>query len=266
MRRERAAGNASAARPVSRGATTRYRPPAGRAPSCTKCWQQAHPAANGVDVRFEGADHGATTSPRAPDTNQDDLTFVRVAAPRPRRRSGRRDPHRVRDERRAAGPRPRGAFRLIVPHWYAVASVKWLKRIDVLTETFVGEFQTGHYMYEWADRTHEPVDLDARTGAHHRPGPRIDHRRRHVYGAGKGLVRHGPGDMRRRQPHRRRRVVSGATSSPRKARTSGRNGRSTGRRPHRTAHPARPRHRRGWKRSPKSRPGTGSATATTRSR
>lgn len=25
-------------------------------------------------------------------------------------------------------------FRLIVPHWYAVASVKWLKRIDVLTE------------------------------------------------------------------------------------------------------------------------------------
>src|SRR4051794_39322539 len=40
-------------------------------------------------------------------------------------------------------------FRLIVPHWYAVASVKWLKRIDVLTEPYSGEFQTGHYMYEW---------------------------------------------------------------------------------------------------------------------
>ena len=50
-------------------------------------------------------------------------------------------------------------FRLIVPHWYAVASVKWLKRIDVLTEPYSGEFQTGHYIYEWPDRPHEPVDL-----------------------------------------------------------------------------------------------------------
>ena len=50
-------------------------------------------------------------------------------------------------------------FRLIVPHWYAVASVKWLKRIDVLTEPYSGEFQTGHYMYEWPDRPHEAVTL-----------------------------------------------------------------------------------------------------------
>jgi hypothetical protein len=35
--------------------------------------------------------------------------------------------------------------------------VKWLKRIDVLTEPYTGEFQTGHYIYEWADRPHEPV-------------------------------------------------------------------------------------------------------------
>ena len=69
---------------------------------------QAGPNTDGVDVRFEGADHGAP-------------------------------------------------FRLIAPHWYAVASVKWLKRIDVLTEPYTGEFQTGHYMYEWADRPHEPV-------------------------------------------------------------------------------------------------------------
>ena len=50
-------------------------------------------------------------------------------------------------------------FRLIVPHWYAVASVKWLKRIDVLTEPYTGEFQTGHYIYQWPDRPHEPVRL-----------------------------------------------------------------------------------------------------------
>ena len=50
-------------------------------------------------------------------------------------------------------------FRLVVPQWYAVASVKWLKRIDVLAEPYSGEFQTGHYIYEWPDRPHEPVDL-----------------------------------------------------------------------------------------------------------
>jgi DMSO/TMAO reductase YedYZ molybdopterin-dependent catalytic subunit len=50
-------------------------------------------------------------------------------------------------------------FRLIVPHWYAVASVKRLKRINVLTEPFVGEFQTGHDIYEWPDRPHERVSL-----------------------------------------------------------------------------------------------------------
>ena len=37
--------------------------------------------------------------------------------------------------------------------------MKWLKRIDVLTEPYTGEFQTGHYMYEWPDRPHEPVTL-----------------------------------------------------------------------------------------------------------
>src|SRR5213076_2622158 len=50
-------------------------------------------------------------------------------------------------------------FRLVVPHWFAVASVKWLRRIDVLTEPFTGEFQTGHYIYQWRDRPHEPVTL-----------------------------------------------------------------------------------------------------------
>jgi DMSO/TMAO reductase YedYZ molybdopterin-dependent catalytic subunit len=55
------------------------------------------------------------------------------------------------------GPDHGSPFRLVVPHWFAVASVKWLQRIDVLTEPFSGEFQTGHYVYEWPDRPHEPV-------------------------------------------------------------------------------------------------------------
>jgi hypothetical protein len=37
--------------------------------------------------------------------------------------------------------------------------VKWLKRIDVATEPYTGEFQTGQYIYQWADQPHEPVRL-----------------------------------------------------------------------------------------------------------
>ena len=37
--------------------------------------------------------------------------------------------------------------------------MKWLKRIDVLTGPYAGEFQTGHYIYEWPDRPHEAVSL-----------------------------------------------------------------------------------------------------------
>ena len=50
-------------------------------------------------------------------------------------------------------------FRLIVPHWYAVASVKWLNASTSSPSRYTGEFQTGHYIYEWPDRPHEPVSL-----------------------------------------------------------------------------------------------------------
>ena len=120
----------------------------------------AHPAAEGVEARFEGADHGSYHLQAVlPETNQQDLTFVRslpIALAT--------DPaeelliaYEMNGE--PLGPDHGAPFRLIVPHWYAVASVKWLKRIDVLTEPYTGEFQTGHYIYEWPDRTHEPVAL-----------------------------------------------------------------------------------------------------------
>jgi DMSO/TMAO reductase YedYZ molybdopterin-dependent catalytic subunit len=113
---------------------------------------QAGPAADGADVRFEGADHG-------PYYDYEDITFVRsLDLPHAA------DPaaeiliaYEMNDEPLSAD---HGApFRLVVPHWYGVASVKWLKRIDVLTKEYEGEFQIGHYMYEWADRPHEPVTL-----------------------------------------------------------------------------------------------------------
>ena len=119
-------------------------------------------------------------------------------------------------------------FRLIVPHWYAVASVKWLKRIDVLTEPYAGEFQTGHYMYEWPDRPHEPVSLMRVRARITDPAPGATLDRGHVHRPRQGLVGHRPGHQRRRQPHRRRRLAPGAARAARRARTSGRTGPSTG--------------------------------------
>jgi DMSO/TMAO reductase YedYZ molybdopterin-dependent catalytic subunit len=120
----------------------------------------AQPAAQGVDVRFEGADHGPYhLQAILPETNQNDLTFVRALP-----LAEAADPssailiaYQMNGE--PLSPDHGAPFRLIVPHWYAVASVKWLRRIDILTEPYTGEFQTGHYIYEWPDRPHEAVSL-----------------------------------------------------------------------------------------------------------
>ena len=120
----------------------------------------AQPSPPGVDVRFEGADHGPYhLQAILPDTNQDDLTFVRALP-----LATAADPssailvaYEMNGE--PLNPDHGAPFRLIVPHWYAVASVKWLRRIDVLTEPYTGEFQTGHYIYQWPDRPHEAVRL-----------------------------------------------------------------------------------------------------------
>jgi DMSO/TMAO reductase YedYZ molybdopterin-dependent catalytic subunit len=47
-------------------------------------------------------------------------------------------------------PRQHGyPLRLVVPGWYAMASVKWLTNIEVLDRRFDGHFQTDKYRYEW---------------------------------------------------------------------------------------------------------------------
>src|SRR5437773_10561460 len=107
--------------------------------------ERAHPATDGIEVRFEGADHGAYhLKPVLAETDKDDLTFERalplaLAA----------DPAAEILIAYGMNGEPLGLdhgapFRLIVPHWYAVASVKSLKRIDVFTERFAGELQTGN--------------------------------------------------------------------------------------------------------------------------
>jgi DMSO/TMAO reductase YedYZ molybdopterin-dependent catalytic subunit len=44
-----------------------------------------------------------------------------------------------------------GPLRLIVPGWYAVASVKWLTTIEVVDRPFAGFFQTERYVYGPSD-------------------------------------------------------------------------------------------------------------------
>jgi DMSO/TMAO reductase YedYZ molybdopterin-dependent catalytic subunit len=121
---------------------------------------RAKPAADGVEVLFRGADHGHYhLNPVLTDINRDNLTFER-SLPIAHATDPAAEILIAYEMNGEPLNRDHGApFRLIVPHWYAVASVKWLKRIDVLTEPFRGEFQTGHYIYQWRDRPHEPVTL-----------------------------------------------------------------------------------------------------------
>jgi DMSO/TMAO reductase YedYZ molybdopterin-dependent catalytic subunit len=52
--------------------------------------------------------------------------------------------------------------RLIVPGWYAVASVKWLAEIELMDQPFCGQYQTDKYCYEWERNgqvVREPVTL-----------------------------------------------------------------------------------------------------------
>jgi DMSO/TMAO reductase YedYZ molybdopterin-dependent catalytic subunit len=64
-------------------------------------------------------------------------------------------------------------LRLVVPGWYAVASVKWLSSIRVVDEPFGGFFQTERYIYE-RDRNgtevREPVRLQQVRALITRPG------------------------------------------------------------------------------------------------
>ena len=118
---------------------------------------QAGPRADGVEVRFTGADSGTYhLTPVLPETG-DHLTFVRSLTLAHAADPGSDILIAYAMNGEPLEPDHGAPFRLVVPRWFAVASVKWLASIDVLTEPFSGEFQTGHYIYEWPDRPHEPV-------------------------------------------------------------------------------------------------------------
>ena len=160
-------------------------------------------------------------------------------------------------------------FRLIVPHWYGVASVKWLKRIEVLTRAVHRRVRNRPLHVPVGRPAARARDGDAAARAHHRPAPGShDRRAARTRRARQGVVWHRAGDERRHQPDGRIRVASGRTWRRRKARTNGRTGRSNGNPTSIGAQePPRPGHRCRRERPAGSPPsGTGSATATTPSK
>jgi DMSO/TMAO reductase YedYZ molybdopterin-dependent catalytic subunit len=49
-------------------------------------------------------------------------------------------------------PADHGApLRLVVPTWYGMAAVKWVQRIEALTEPFEGYYQRNRYIYDYDD-------------------------------------------------------------------------------------------------------------------
>ncbi|MEU8236343.1 sulfite oxidase [Actinoplanes sp. NPDC048967] len=120
---------------------------------------RARPAADGVELRCEGADHGKYHLSSILEQDDADITFVRSMSLAPASDPGAGILIAYEMNGRPLEADHGYPFRLVVPHWYAVASVKWLRRLDVITEPFAGEFQTGHYVYQWPDKPFEPVTL-----------------------------------------------------------------------------------------------------------
>lgn len=87
-------------------------------------------------------------------------------------------------------------LRLIVPKWYAMASVKWLKRITVIDKPFEGPYQKldYHYFpYEDSDKDGVPVTLMKVNSIIQQPLPQstLDAGIHQIYGiawTGKGII------------------------------------------------------------------------------
>jgi DMSO/TMAO reductase YedYZ molybdopterin-dependent catalytic subunit len=68
-------------------------------------------------------------------------------------------------------------LRLIVPRWYAVASVKWLTEIELIDHTFSGHYQGDKYRYEWERDgrvVSEPVTLQRVRALVTEPSPQTE--------------------------------------------------------------------------------------------
>ena len=111
-------------------------------------------ASNECEIVFRGADQGTA------EDGGGSVRFERSLALADARQSGVLLAYAMNGE---PLPQQHGyPLRLIVPDWYAVASVKWLTEIEVTDSPFSGYFQTGQYGYQTqraGTTVREPVRL-----------------------------------------------------------------------------------------------------------
>jgi anti-anti-sigma factor len=103
--------------------------------------QRAGAKADAKEVVFRGADSGKL------DEVDEPIRFERSLSMDVAQRPGALLAYAMNGE---ALPFAHGyPVRLIVPGWYAVASVKWLTQIELISDRFRGHYQTDTYFYEW---------------------------------------------------------------------------------------------------------------------
>ncbi len=101
---------------------------------------RARPRASAQTVLFRGADRGTVDGATRP------IAFERSLSLDEARESGALLAYAMNGE---PLPVQHGfPLRVVVPSWYAVASVKWLAEIELLGEPFAGHFQTEKYVIE----------------------------------------------------------------------------------------------------------------------
>jgi DMSO/TMAO reductase YedYZ molybdopterin-dependent catalytic subunit len=96
---------------------------------------------NACEVILEGSDHGVLDDPKSP---PGELTFAR-SVPLKKAQEDVLLAYKMNGE--DLPPENGFPVRAIVPGWYAMASVKWLKRVIVTDQAFGGYYQTIDYAY-----------------------------------------------------------------------------------------------------------------------
>jgi DMSO/TMAO reductase YedYZ molybdopterin-dependent catalytic subunit len=116
--------------------------------------ERAGPLRGATELTFQGADCGLVEGRDAPIRYERGLSFDQA------REAGALLAYEMNGEPLSS---PHGyPLRLIVPGWYAVASVKWLTEITVTDMPCVGPYQMDKYWYQWVRNGHEeraPVTL-----------------------------------------------------------------------------------------------------------
>jgi DMSO/TMAO reductase YedYZ molybdopterin-dependent catalytic subunit len=107
--------------------------------------EQAGLRPDAIEVLVTGADRGR------PKDWTENVSFARAL---PKEKALHPDTILALEMNGAPLPPEHGApVRLVVPGWYGMASVKWVERIEALTEPFAGYYQSRRYIYDYDDGT-----------------------------------------------------------------------------------------------------------------